>query len=216
MSGFQGFDRKMPEFLFALRFNNNIDNQAVNIEQYRKLITEPLRSLYEALLPTVDKLECSLETRPARCISSPYTDRRFSPDVPLKEYMYIRFRRTDRDDNVPGLYFDMGADDYSYGLRIYKQTARGMSILRDRITDEPDRYTSALSDIRAKGYTLTGRSYKTDHCPSLPDSMAKELCNMQDFYISKTQRINDNVFSDKLSSELSDGFNDMGQLLNLF
>ncbi len=61
----------MPIFLYGLRFNNTVANQSDNLEQYKELITKPLKLLYDALLPTVCELDDTLEVRPSRCISTP-------------------------------------------------------------------------------------------------------------------------------------------------
>lgn len=97
--GFCGFSPEMLSFLFELKFSNTIDKQAENLVKYKKLISEPLMLLYENLLETVLDLELLVETKPSRCVSTPYTDRRFSPQAPLKEYMYIRFKQAKRKEN---------------------------------------------------------------------------------------------------------------------
>lgn len=203
---FTGFSPEMPEFLFALRFCNTIDMQSANIEKYKKLISEPLRQLYLDLAERVSALDPSLEMRPARCISTPYTDRRFSPHVPLKEYMYIRFKQADKKENIVGFYFDMGAEDYSYGLRIYKQNARGMAELREKIEKAPAKFSEALDSLLKNGFEVSGESYKTDRCPHLPPSSAKDLYNRKGFYIGKDVPVNPCVFSAALAEEIMAGF----------
>lgn len=113
MSGnFKGFDKETNNFLFELQFCNTNDRQSENLVKYKKYITEPINLLYFDLLEIVNQFDMDFETKPARCISSPYTDRRFSPNVPLKEYMYLHFRQANRKTNIFGLYFDMGCDAY--------------------------------------------------------------------------------------------------------
>lgn len=212
MNSFKGFSPDMPFFLHELHFNNNIGNQAENLRQYKNLISEPLALLYEALIPTVQAIDPHLEIRPSKCISTPYTDRRFSQNVPLKEYMYIRFRETGKADNIVGLYFDMGDKMYSYGLRIYKQNAKGMETLREKIADAPELFSSTLDSLYDDGFKLIGSSYKTDKCPFLPDSSAKNLYNMKSFYVGKEVLLNENVFCEKLCGEISDAFIKVGKL----
>ena len=92
MSKFSGFSKQLPDFWFDLHFNNNVESEAELKDKYKKYITTPLADLYEALVPTVLDISENVELSPARCISSPYTDRRFSHDTPFKEYMYLRFK----------------------------------------------------------------------------------------------------------------------------
>ena len=116
----------MLDFLFELKFSNTMKSKPriwLNIKgsyQAAWLLYNPFLTQFTLDLP--------LDTKPSRCISSPYTDRRFSPTVPLKEYMYLRFKHGKITD-IPGLYFDMGIEYYGYGIRIYKQTSGGMKKL---------------------------------------------------------------------------------------
>ena len=203
---FNGFSPKVLDFLFELRFSNTTAKQADNLLKYKRLISEPLGLLYESLLDTVLHLDLSLETKPSRCISTPYTDRRFSPNVPLKEYMYIRFKQYGKITDILGLYFDMGIKHYGYGIRIYKQTSRGMDKLREKIAEKPDKYSALLDEIFAAGFTVVGEKYKKDHYPEIPECFAKEILNRRRFYIEKAVPVGENVFSSALADELSDGF----------
>jgi uncharacterized protein (DUF2461 family) len=212
---FNGFPREMPDFLFRLRFNNTIEKQAENIAIYRELVTKPLTDLYEALLPEVLKISSRLDTGRSRCVSTPYTDRRFAKNVPLKEYMYIRFKCGGGKTDIPGLYFDMGCDYYSYGLRIYKQTSHGSDMLRCAISDATDVYSEAIDCTLKQGFKIIGDKYKTGKYPSLPQSSAKELLNHKNYYIAKTVPLNDNIFTSALASELKQGFTAVGRTLNL-
>lgn len=206
MSKFNGFPKELPDFLFELKFQNTIEKQEENLIKYRKIISEPLKMLYEELKQTAEEISPMFETRANRCVSTPYTDRRFSPDAPLKEYMYIRFKLSGAEDNIIGLYFDMGCDFYSYGLRIYKQTVKGMDIIREKIMNTPEKYSSALDLITQNGFKIIGEKYKKDKCPQLPDGYAKELYNMKGFYIGKDTAINQRVFTEELAEEIKAGF----------
>lgn len=213
-STFNGFPREMPEFLSILHFENTLTKQAENLQQYKKLVTEPLINLYEALLPTVMNISTEFETKPSRCISSPYTDRRFSYK-PIKEYMYIRFKQSGKQEDIVGLYFDMGADYYSYGLRIYNQTSRGMKRLHEKMAENPAPYLCQLKKITASGFSVFGEKYKKDHYSSLPDTLVKEILNRKRFYIGRAVPIGENAFTSKLADEITDGFLEVKNFLNL-
>ena len=202
-SEFCGFSPEILSFLFELKFSNTIDKQADNLIRYKKLITEPLMLLYEHLLETVCDLDLPVETKPSRCVSTPYTDRRFSPQVPLKEYMYIRFKQSGKKTDIPGMYFDMGIDHYGYGIRIYKQTCGGMDKLRERIKDDPQKFSAAIAEISSAGFTVIGEKYKKDHFPEIPECKAKDILNRRSFYLEKAVPIGDNVFSSVLAEEIS-------------
>ena len=212
---FNGFPQEMQDFLFWLRFNNTFAAQQKNAQRYKALVTEPLMRLYETLLPTAAEICPQLETRRARCVSTPYTDRRFSPTAPLKEYMYLRFKVQSQQTDIPGLYFDLGAESYSFGLRVYKQTVAGMDELRERMSDAPQRFSDAIDNLTQCGFTVDGERYKRDHYPEMPDSSAKDLCNHKSFYAGKEFPISESVFTPALAEEIAEGFWQCGKLLRL-
>ena len=167
MQEFKGFQKEFVDFLIQLSFNNTIEKQSENLINYKKFITQPLNQLYNKLLPVACEINSTLETKPARCMSTPYTDRRFSPATPLKEYMYLRFKQGGKSKDIVGLYFDMGADMYSYGPRIYKQTSNGFQQIKDDILENQKIYESALKNVLDSGYKIIGENYKKDHYPQI-------------------------------------------------
>lgn len=215
MKQFTGFPEDFTDFLINLSFNNTIENQSKNIIKYKKNITEPLNKLYCDLLPVACEVNSCFETKPSRCISTPYTDRRFSPSTPLKEYMYLRFRQSGKAKDIAGLYFDMGADYYSYGFRIYKQTASGFQAIKDKITENPEKFIKALKVLKANGFEIIGSKYKKDHYPEISNGIIKDFLNRKTFYISKEKAINNTVFSSELADELAQGFYQMKEFANL-
>lgn len=212
---FKGFDKAINNFLFELQFCNTIEKQSENLVKYKKYITEPINMLYLDLLEVINQTNVDFETKPARCISTPYTDRRFSPNVPLKEYMYLRFRQANRKTNILGLYFDMGSETYGYGLKIFKPTSKEMDLLREKISENYELFSKLTDDLILKGFEITREKYKKDHFPHIPDCSAKELLNMKCFRVSKTKSVNDSVYTQELETELSNAFMDLKEFVEL-
>ena len=212
---FKGFDKETNNFLFELQFCNTIDKQSENLVKYKKYITTPINLLYLDLLDVVNQFGVDFETKPARCISTPYTDRRFSPNVPLKEYMYLRFRQANRKTNILGLYFDMGCDAYGYGLKIYKHNPKDMDFLLEKISENYKLFSKLTDNLILKSFEITGEKYKKDHFPHIPNCSAKELLNMKCFSISKTKSVNDSVYTQELETELSNAFMDLKEFIEL-
>ena len=212
---FKGFDKETNNFLFELQFCNTNEGQSENLVKYKKYITTPINLLYFDLLEVVNQFNIDFETKPARCISTPYTDRRFSPNVPLKEYMYLRFRQANRKTNILGLYFDMGSEAYGYGLKIYKPSSREMDLLREKISENYKLFSKLTDDLILKGFEITGEKYKKDHFTHIPDCSAKELLNMKCFSVSKTKSVNDSVYTQELKTELSNAFMDLKEFVEL-
>lgn len=214
-NNFKGFDKSTNDFLFELQFCNTIEKQNENLVKYKKYITEPIHLLYFDLLETVNKFDLEFETKPTRCISTPYTDRRFSPTVPLKEYMYLRFRQAGKKTDMIGLYFDMGSECYGYGLKIYKPTSKGMDLLREKISGNVKTFSKLADDLINKGFEINGDKYKKDHFPETAQCSAKELMNMKCFGVSKTKTINDSVYSEELADELKTAFLELKKFAEL-
>ncbi|MCM1115564.1 MAG: DUF2461 family protein [Clostridium sp.] len=215
MGNFKGFDKNTNCFLFELQFCNTIQNQNENLVKYKEYITEPINLLYFDLLDTVDMFEVDFETKPSRCISTPYTDRRFSPTVPLKEYMYLRFRQAKKKTDILGLYFDMGSECYGYGLQIYKPTAKGMELLREKIAANVILFSKILDELAEKGFEIKGSVYKKDHFPQLAACSAKSILNMKSFRVSKSKPISETVYSENLKTEIENAFLDLKKLVEL-
>lgn len=219
---FEGFSREFMDFLFRLQLNNTLAAAEENKTDYKRLITQPLTQLFHALIPVATALSPTITTKPSKCISTMYSDMRFSRDKPMKEYMYIRFREPDQERDILGLYFDMGKDRYSYGLRIYKQTAAGMARIRDSIIDSPRGYAEQMRALEALGMTIHGDMYAKDRFPENVEKQLqgidgdqlsasnidaiKSLYNRKHFYICKDCPINESVFTRGLALEISNAF----------
>lgn len=212
---FHGFQKEFVDFFVQLTFSNTIEKQSENLISYKKYITHPLNQLYNALLPVVCEISTQFETKPARCISTPYTDRRFSPTAPLKEYMYLRFKQGGKSKDAVGLYFDMSADMYSYGLRVYKQTANGMQQIRDAAAERPKAYEKEFKKLLNSGYRIIGDKYKKDHYPQIKSETLNDFLNRKNFYICKDQALNDTVFTAGLAQEIAGGFYQLEKLVQL-
>ena len=215
-NAFCGHAPEMPDFLFELKFSNTLSAQAENMIKYKKYISEPLGLLFDGLCDTVLSLGLPVVTKPSRCISTPYTDRRFSPGVPLKEYMYIRFKAEDRETDIPGLYFDMGSEYYGCGIRIYKQTAQGMDALRKKIHESFRECSPLLDGLPSEGFKVIGTKFKKDRFPDIPESPAKEILNSREFRIERASPLNERVFTSALSDELSGVFTKLAGVFKLF
>jgi uncharacterized protein (DUF2461 family) len=133
MEEFTGFPRQLQKFLFDLRINNTVEMLEENKDEYVRILSEPLKALHAALTPTVMEIDQTFDLNPARCISSMYSDSRFAPTYPLREYVYLRYKVYGKEKDVPGLYFDMALDCFSIGLRIYELTTDGMNALREKV-----------------------------------------------------------------------------------
>ncbi|MBQ7309368.1 MAG: DUF2461 family protein [Clostridia bacterium] len=215
MNQFNGFPKELPDFWFDLHFNNNVENEAGMKEKYKTYIINPLSDLYETLVPTVLAISENTELVPARCISSPYTDRRFSRGTPFKEYMYLRFKQKGKKTDIPGFYFDMGAEYYSYGLRVYKQTASGLSQMKEHLSHYEETVSAVLDEVLANGYEIIGEDYKKDHFPDVKNDTVKMFLNKKTFYIGKNVGVNASIYTKALADEIAECFWQMSDIFRI-
>ncbi len=212
---FHGFPKELIPFWLELPLNNTIEALPENKRRYDEVVGKPLRELFEALVPTITAINPALEVKPSRCISSPYTDRRFSHDTPLKEYVYLRFRLLNRESDVVGFYFDMGLNHYGYGLRVYNTTAEGMQGLREKLTERFPEAEKALINAQNLGFHSIDKRYKKDHFPALADGAVKDVLNRKSFCLEKAMPVGETVFSHALADELSHGFIELKSVFEL-
>jgi len=212
---FQGFPRELIPFWLELPLNNTIESLPENKRRYDEVVGKPLRELFEALVSVITAISPALEVKPSRCISSPYTDRRFSHDTPLKEYVYLRFRLLNRETDVVGFYFDMGLSHYGCGLRVYNSKAESMQALREKLIEHFPDSEKAFFNAENRGFQPVDKLYKKDHFPALPDGAVKDILNRKSFCMEKTAPVGEAVFSHALAGELSDGFMELKPIFEL-
>jgi len=203
---FTGFPRGFVDFLFSLQFNNTIDTLPENKPVYKQLITEPLTLLFHALTQPALSVSETLITKPSKCVSTMYSDMRFSRTTPLKGYMYIRFREPSGEKDILGLYFDMGCDYYSYGIRIYKQTSAGMDRIRENILNNSGVFARELEDLNKIGMTIIGDKFAKDHYLEINNETIRDFLNRKNFYIGRDCPINESVYNDELRDEIAAAF----------
>lgn len=205
METFQGFSTEVFKLWLEIYSGNESSVEDIG-EKYKIHITQPLMKLYNKILPSLQLISNDFDLAPSRCLSSPYMDMRFSRGQKYKNYIYLRFRQWGKEKNICGLYFDMGSEYYSYGLRIYKQTSEGMRIVNEKILNNIEHFSRLIDLVEEHGFEIYGENYKRDHFPNLMNSNVKKILNKKNFYIGKKVKLNKSVFSANLADEVIDGF----------
>ena len=203
---FGGFPKGFADFLFSLQFNNTVDMLPENKTAYKRLITEPLTLLFHGLVPVALSVSETIMTRPSKCVSTMYNDMRFSRTAPIKGYMYIRFREPAAEKDILGLYFDMGSEYYSYGIRIYKQSSAGMQRIRENAVKKPEVFTRELCNLNKIGMTVIGDNFAKNRCPDIKNELLNDFLNKKKFYIGRNCPINEAVYTNELQNEITDAF----------
>jgi uncharacterized protein (DUF2461 family) len=212
---FIGFPPAMMDFLFDLKFNNTTEKLQDNKVMFKRLILEPFRSLYEMIAPKMAAYDKNLIIRSSSCLSSMYTDRRFKPGVPLKDYAYMRFKRADMNADILGFFFDMGFEYYSYGINIYDRTSKGMEKIREYALMHQKRFEKELINVHDKGFRIIGTKYVKDHYPHVGSTVLNDFLNHKYFYIAKEEPLDDVVFSPLLKDEIDKSYTDLRGMFEL-
>ena len=203
---FHGFSESFVDFLFSLQFNNTIEMLPENKPTYKRLITEPLTQLFHALAPISLSISGTVITKPSKCVSTMYSDMRFSRTTPLKGYMYLRFREPFCEKDILGLYFDMGCDYYGYGIRIYKQTSAGMERIREYAIENSQSFTRELENLNRLNMAIIGDKFAKDRYPEISNETLTDLLNRKGFYIERTCPINESVYNGMMQDEIAEAY----------
>jgi uncharacterized protein (DUF2461 family) len=182
---------------------------------YKRLITEPLTELFHALTPVAFSVSETVITKPSKCVSTMYSDMRFSRTTPLKGYMYIRFREPFGERDILGLYFDMGCDYYGYGIRIYKQTSAGMERIREYAIENSQSFTRELENLNRMNMEIIGDKFARDHYPEISDAALNDFLNRKSFYIERACPVNEAVYNGQLRDEIAKVYSSLIGLYSL-
>ena len=142
---FQGFTDETFEFFMAIQFNNNTEFFHGNHDWYVRAVRRPCLELASALNGVMSEIDGEMELRPDRMVSRINRDLRFSRDKsPYRDYMWLKMRRPEDADNRDranlGFYFDIGAQESSFGMGFYEERKPHMNGLRRRLLTEPEAF----------------------------------------------------------------------------
>jgi len=183
---FQGYNDETFEFFMAIKFNNNTDFFHSNHDWYLRGVRGPSLALAEALSPTVEAIDDSLERRPNRVVSRINRDIRFSNDKsPYRDYIWLSFHRPKEDrSESAGLYFDLSATGGSCGMGFYRASKPLMNALRRRMVTEPDQLVSILEPLQGE-FTLFTDNYRRMAIPADLPEILRNLYPTKGFYFEK-------------------------------
>lgn len=201
------FSQKTLDFLTDLSQNNNRDWFAEHKADYQRLVQEPTRQLAAALQREMEDFDPFLQTDPKRVCSRIYRDTRFSNDkTPYKTTSYLIYRRPLEDKvGVPGWFFEINAHGYCYGMGAFNTCAKVMANFRILIEEDPERFLSIINCINSRRFKLFSEEYKRPLVNELPPKI-QPYYQSKNFYLMCEKSPDKTLFSDKLSSLISDGF----------
>ena len=159
---FKGFTTETQDFFWALAFNNERSWFQAHKEEFETCVKTPFHALAKEILEGIAEMRKDIDWQVH--ITRIYRDaRRLYGHGPFRDYLWFSLHdaKLERWAGKPSFWFELGADDWSYGLGCWDSGASMMRKLRARINADP----APLRDLSAKlaaqnEFVLSGRRYK--------------------------------------------------------
>ena len=209
---FQGFNAQTCDFFMQLRFNNNKQWFEDNRGVFNTHVLEPLKELCIELTPTILSIDPELNVTPnmTGAISRIYRDTRFSNDKsPLRDHMWLIFKRRGDDCTTMGFYFEIGCERIIYGMGMYGADIANMNQYRERIGKRPQKWL-AIALRSEKRFTLMGEDYVRS--PYTGSDVLKPYVDKKHMYWSCERPVDQRCFTSALADEVKSGFELLGNV----
>ncbi len=200
------YDGITSDSLFLLaqnRFENDKNFYEEHKNEIKKGVITPIKQIIEALLDDMFSYDEKMVLIPWKMISRIRRDTRYTKDKSLyRENVWVMFMR-DKKANpyIPCFWFEIFADRYTSGVGTFYTNATYLSIYREKILAEPDRFREALESCRKVGAIVGLDCYKKKKEGNCPEDLldfynAKEMFIKCDYYDIRDLENSD--FIDKL------------------
>ena len=204
---FQGFSQEAVDFLWGIRFNNERGWFEARKEEYLTLVAGPMRELGEQVHAAVEeefpKLGLNLH------VSRIYRDaRRLHGRGPYKDNLWLSVEAPAESvwTSQPTFWFELGPEEWSYGLGYYSATPATMMKLRARMARDPQMMESFTRKLgRQKEFVLTGEEYKRPK-EGAPSALLKPWYAKKSFSLSHDEKLDEIIFSRDLVDRLKSGY----------
>lgn len=212
---FNGFSREAVDFLWNIRFNNNREWFLPRRQEYVELLHETLTALAEETqmgLAALNK-DLGLERRVTRI----YRDARLThADGPYKHKLWFTLRSEAKEwTDTPVFYFEIGPENYDWGMGFYSAKARTMEVYRKSVDDNPARLTKLVEDFNTQGrFSLAGPDYARKKGD--PGALLEPWYNKKSISLSCLRPSGGLLLKKGLAAEMVDGFGYLMPFYNYF
>ena len=202
---FQGFSQEAVDFLWGIRFNNERSWFQPRKEEFQRLVEQPLKELASQVTRSMEEEfpELGLEVK----VSRVYRDaRRLFGRGPYKDHMWFSLRRPhDPGVSVPGFYFEIAPQYYSYGMGCYDPTPLTMAKLRARIDRDPDPLETLARALEGQEeFVVEGQAYKRPKGD--PGPLLYPWYNRRQIGLSSDHNCEGTMFTPQLADQVLEGF----------
>lgn len=158
---FQGFTKETVDFMWGIRFNNERSWFEAHKEEYLTTFYEPMkalaRDLYEGFAEPHEEL--GLMCRVSRI----YRDaRRLHGRGPYKDHLWLSLEQPAEEWSLqPVFWFELGPEEYSFGLGYWMARAATMAKFRARMDKDPKTMEKFARQLKKQDtFTLNGEDFK--------------------------------------------------------
>jgi uncharacterized protein (TIGR02453 family) len=215
---FNGFTPESLQFLRDLKGNNTKSWFEAQRSDYEQHLLSPLRALTAGLTPLMLSIDPDLATAPARVISRIHRDTRFSHDKsPYKTALWLTFKRPISGwQDTPAFFFELGADNWRYGMGFYAASKETMDRLRQLIERKPVEFERMVAFLGEQDrFTIEGEQYKRIINPAVPEHL-RLWHQRKSVYLVCNRQSDGRLYVRELLSELITGFSLLEPLYHSF
>ena len=203
---FQGFSDTTIDFMWGVRFNNEKSWFEAHKQEYIDSFYEPMKVLGKELWTRLDEAHPDLGLF---CkVSRIYRDaRRLHGRGPYKDHLWFCIRAPGEHwVDRPTFWFELGPEQWSYGLGYYCAETVTMAKFRARLDRDPKKAEKLLRTLEGQQeFVLTGPSYKKEK--AAPTAALAQWYNMKNFSFEHTEANSDVLYDHSLADRLFEGMN---------
>lgn len=201
---FEGFSPRTIEFMWGLRLNNQKPWFEAHREEYQREFLEPMKALGRQVFERVTDIYGGRGF--IHKLSRIYKDaRRLHGDGPYRDHLWFSVERPSEEWTcTPVFWFELGPEEWSYGLGYYQARPETMAKLRARIDKEPKKFEKLIAPLAMQEeFVLTGPEYVRKKIA--PTAKTAEWYNKKSFSLIHVQQNGEEIFSPALADRIVAG-----------
>jgi uncharacterized protein (TIGR02453 family) len=205
---FEGFSQATLDFLHNLRFNNNREWFEANKADFIRDFQNPMKALSREVF---DKFNADFGGRGfINKVSRIYKDaRRVKGGEPYRTNLWFSIEKPPQADtmwsNHPVFWFELSADNWSYGMGYYSARAETMAKLRARIDKNPKSFEKLIAPLEGQSeFILDGSEYARRK--EAPTKKTEVWYNKKSFSLIHEAPHSEELFSQELTGRLYSGY----------
>ena len=202
---FKGFTKKTIDFMWNLRLNNNRDWFNAHKQDFIYDFQTPMKQLGADVFEGI-KNKCGDRTFIHK-VSRIYKDaRRVHDGEPYRDHLWFSVERVSEEwTSTPVFWFELGPDNYSYGLGYYQAKPMTMAKFRARLDKNAKKFEKLIAPLsKQSDFVLSGDEYKRKK--EAPGEGTADWYNRKSFSLICRKPIGKELFSADFKDRIIDGF----------